>query len=259
MANSVWLFPKGFSLLSYIKVLGNNYFWRSFFNSVFYVVLITLLNNLNSVLAGYALARKGLVFRKIIIVYLLIPMFFSGGLIPTFILMINLRLYNTIWAIIIPATVSVWNIILVRTYINTLPQSLSESAIIDGASDFRILFSIILPLVKPIVAVISLYTAIGVWNNWFNAMIYLPRKPEWHPLQMFLTRVLIWGEMQSTATYSPTDGLDPELMKQSIINAAVGGQLKYTLIIVSSLPIILVYPFLQKYFIKGALLGSLKE
>lgn len=257
VAGEVWFLPVGFSLKSYERIFTSVSILRSFGNSVFFTVAITALNVVNSMLAGYALSKPGLVFRKGIVLYILLPMYFSGGLIPTFIIISKLGLYNTIGAIILPSIVSIWNIILARTFVAGLPVSLKEAAIIDGAGELRIFNSIILPLSKPMIAVLSLYTALAAWNSWFNYMIYLPKQTQWHPLQMFLTKVLIWGNMNSTLTLS--DNADPEIMKNKLLMAAVGSQLKYTVMVVASVPIILVYPFVQKYFIQGALLGSLKE
>jgi putative aldouronate transport system permease protein len=257
VSGNVWFLPKGFSLKSYGRIFTTVSIVRAFGNSVFFTVIITFLNVLNSMLAGYALAKKGLVFRKAIVIYILIPMYFSGGLIPSFIIMSRLGLYNTLWAIILPSIVSIWNIILARTYISGLPISLKEAAIIDGATEFCVFRTIILPLSKSMMAVLGLYTALAAWNSWFNFMIYIPRLVDWHPLQMFLTKVLIWGNMN--ATLSLGENADPELMKNKLLMAAVGSQLKYTVMVVSSVPVIMIYPFVQKHFIKGALLGSLKE
>ncbi|MBE6883914.1 MAG: carbohydrate ABC transporter permease [Ruminococcaceae bacterium] len=256
-ANSVWLFPKGLSFKSYEKVFSSPSILRSFFNSVFFTVLITLLSVTNAIMAGYALSKKGMVFRRGIVIFIMIPMFFSAGMIPSFVIINRLGMFNTLWAIILPSIVSIWNIILARTYITTLPPALREAARIDGANDFQILFTIIFPLVKPIIAVLALYTALGVWNSWFNFMIYLPKYPEWHPLQMFLVKSLIWGNM--SGALGVDIATDPELLRNKMMIAAIGGQLKYTVIMVASLPVIMIYPFVQKYFIQGALLGSLKE
>jgi putative aldouronate transport system permease protein len=257
VAGNVWFLPKGFSLKSYGRIFTSAAIVRAFGNSVFFTVIITFLNVINSMLAGYALAKKGLVFRKGIVIYLLIPMYFSGGLIPSFIIISQLGLFNKLGAIILPSIVSIWNIILARTYITGLPISLKEAAIIDGASEYRVFYSIILPISKSIIAVLSLYTALAVWNSWFNYMIYLPQRIDWHPLQMFLTKVLIWGNLNATLALG--DSADPEIMKNKLLMAAVGSQLKFTVMVVSSVPVILIYPFVQKHFIKGALLGSLKE
>jgi putative aldouronate transport system permease protein len=212
---------------------------------------------MNSMLAGYALTKKGLVFRKFFIMYLLIPMYFSGGLIPSFIIMSKLGLYNTVGAIILPSIIGIYNIILARTFISGLPESLKEAAIIDGAGEIRVFSQIVLPLSKPIIAVIGLYTALAAWNAWFNYMIYMPQKTNLHPLQMFLTKVLIWGNMNSVLSLG--ENVDPAVLKNKLLMAAVGSQIKFAVMVVATVPVILVYPFVQKYFIKGALLGSLKE
>ena len=256
-AGEVWLLPKGVSFISYKRLLNSTAIWRAFANSIFFTVIITFFNVMNSMLAGYALTDKNMPFRKAIIFYVLIPMYFNGGLIPAFINMTRLGFYNTLLAIILPGIVSIWNIILARTNISTIPASLKEAAIIDGASEISVFFRIIIPLSKPIMAVLSLYTALAAWNAWFNYMIYLPSKPNWHPLQMFLTRALIWGDLNATLALG--EELDPELMAQRMLLSAVGSQLKYTVMVTATVPIIIVYPFVQKYFIQGALLGSLKE
>ena len=256
-SNSVWLYPKGFSLKAYNQILHNNAIYRAFLNSVMYVVVITFLNVLNSMAAGYALSVKGLFARKLIVLIIMIPMFFSAGLIPTFIIITRYGMFNTLWAIFLPSLVSIWNIILARTYISGLPAGLKEAAIIDGANEFDIIFKIVLPLSKPIIAVLALYTALAVWNQWFNFLVYTPSLDDWHPLQMYLTKMLIWGNMSSVVKLE--GNIDPELIKNKLLMAAVNGQLKYAVIMVATVPIMMVYPFVQKYFIQGALLGSLKE
>jgi len=256
LTNKVVLWPVGFSLASYSQILVTPEIFRAFLNSVFFTVVITALNVLNSMLAGNALSKPHLVFRKGIVLYILIPMYFTGGLVPTFIIVSKLGMYNTLWAIILPGIVSIWNIILARTFITGLPPALREAALIDGASEIRVFRSIILPLCKPMIAVLSLYTALYVWNSWFNFMIYIPKLANWQPLQMFLTRVLVWGNMSSMLNSS---NMNPELIKQQLQLAAVGAQLKYAVMVVAMVPIMLIYPFIQKYFMQGALLGSLKE
>jgi putative aldouronate transport system permease protein len=256
-ANKVWFFPKGFSVAAYKRIMSLKIIYRSFFNSIFFTATITFLNVFNSMLAGFALTKRGLVVRKYIVIYIMIPMFFHAGLIPTYITIGNYNLFNTIWVIILPSIVGIWNIILARTYINNLPDGLREAAKLDGANDFQLLTRIIVPISKPIIAVLSLYTALGAWNSWFNYMLYLPTRPELHPLQFFLTKVLLWGEMQ--ATLHEGEGIDSELLLQKMKLAAVMEQFKYVIIVVATLPIMSVYPFLQKFFIKGTLLGSLKE
>ena len=256
-ANTVWLYPKGFSLKAYGQILNSDSILRSFLNSVGYTVLITFLSVLNAVFAGYALSVKGLFARKYIVLFIMIPMFFNAGLIPTFIIISRYGMFNTLWAIILPSIVSIWNIILARTYISGLPAGLKEAAIIDGANDFDVIFKIVIPLSKPIIAVLALYTALGVWNQWFNFLVYVPSLEDWHPLQMYLTKTLIWGNMSNVLKIE--GNIDPELIKNKLLMAAVGSQLKYAVIMVASIPVIMIYPFVQKYFIQGALLGSLKE
>ncbi|MDW7658534.1 MAG: carbohydrate ABC transporter permease [Bacillota bacterium] len=253
----VWLYPIGFSTKAYARLFTSSAIWRAFFNSVAFTGIVTTLNVLNSMLAGYALSKPGLVFRKMFVVMILIPMYFSGGLIPSFINIVNLGMYNTPFAIILPMAMSMWNIILARTFISRLPGSLKESAIIDGAGELSVFVKIILPLSKPIMAVLALYTALAVWNNWFSFMIYLPQRPDLHPLQMFLTKALIWGNMN--AALQMADVVDPEMLRDRALEVAVNSQLKYAVMVVATVPIMLVYPFVQKYFIQGALLGSLKE
>jgi putative aldouronate transport system permease protein len=257
VSNSVWLYPIGFSTKAFERLFSSRAIWRAFGNSVFFTGVITFLNVGNSMLAGYVLAKPKLVFRKVFVVLIVITMYFSGGLIPSFINITRLGLYNSPLAIILPSILGIWNIILARTFIAGLPTSLKEAAVIEGAGELRVFGSLIVPLSQPIIAVLSLYTAVGVWNSWFSYMIYLPRRPELHPLQMFLTKVLIWGNLQSMLQLGEL--VDPELLMNMMLQSAVGAQLKYAVMVVASAPIIALYPFVQKYFIKGALLGSLKE
>jgi len=256
-AGTVWLLPKGFSLQSFSRVFASGLIVRSFANSVFFTATVTILSGINTMLAGYALSKKGLVFRKFFIVYIIVPMFFSGGLIPYFLIITQLKLYNTLWAIILPGICSIWNIILARTFIRGIPDSLTEAAIIDGANEIQTLFLVIIPLCKPIIAVTSLYVALGMWNSWFNFMLFIPRLADWHPLQLFLAKTLIWGDIASTLQIGET--VDPEIIKNKLLLTSVAAQTKYTVIVIASVPIIAVYPFIQKYFVQGALIGSLKE
>ncbi len=250
-ANRVSLLPRGFYLDSYKIIVRDSKMWWAYLNTLIYVVSGTALVCLTSVMAAYPLTAKNLIGRKWIVRYLIIPMYFGGGLIPTFLLMNNLGLYNNRFAIIIPGAVSIWYIILTRTYFMTLPTSLKESAFIDGASNLKILFNIYIPISKPIIAVIGIYSIVGIWNSWFNAMIYLPSETL-HPLQMYLVRVLVQQTVDLTK-------LPMEDVKEAIQKILSNTQLKYAIIIFTTLPIIFTYPFFQKYFIKGAMLGSLKE
>ena len=171
IARTVTFYPKGFQLDSYKLIFEDNLLWRSYLNTIIYVVASTVLVVISSVLVAYPLTIPGLPGRKILVTYLLIPMYFSGGLIPSYLVMTKLGLYDNMWAIIIPSSVSIWYIILVRTFFSGLPGTLRESAYIDGASDLRIMFSIYLPISKPIIAVIAIYAIVGMWNSWFSAMV----------------------------------------------------------------------------------------
>ncbi|MCU6712157.1 carbohydrate ABC transporter permease [Paenibacillus sp. J5C_2022] len=245
--NSVWLWPKGLSLEAYKRVFDNPDVWRSYYNTLYYTIIGTAINVTMTLLGAYPLARKTFFLRKQLMVFIVITMFFSGGLIPMFLLVRNIGLYDTRWAILLPAAVGAYFIIIARTFLQGLPESLIESAKIDGANDIYILYKIILPLSKPILAVLSLFYAVGHWNSYFSAMIYLS-DPSLHPMSLYLVKILI----QNSAALV-------QEMAQDINRTMYAIQIKYALIIVTVLPILFVYPFLQKYFVKGVLIGSLKE
>lgn len=249
---NVWLFPKGFSFDAYEVIVRNPIMWRSFFNTVLYSVGAVVLTLFTSVTAAYPLSRKRMVARPFFKAYLYIPLYFNGGLISTYILVNSLGLANQIYTLMILNAVSIGYIIYIRFYFMTIPDSLPESAYMDGANDFVILYKIMLPLSKPILAVVALYTAVSVWNDYFMALIYLT-KQSLHPLQVFLMRVLVQESGELKAGMATLDQI------ARIQNAANSIMLKYAVIIFTSLPIICVYPFLQKYFVKGSLVGSLKE
>lgn len=250
-AMNVYLYPKGLDLGSYRLIVRDAKMWKAYLNTIIYVGCGTVLTLLTSVLGAYPLSVKNLAGRKWIVRYLIIPMYFGGGLIPAFLLMNNLGLYNTRWAIILPGAVSIWYIILTRTYFMGIPESIKESAFIDGATHLQLLFKIIVPISKPILAVIAIYTIVGIWNSWFGALVYLPNE-KLHPLQMYLYRVLVQQtvDLKELAFDEAT-----EAAKKVFSNV----QLKYSIIVFTTLPIVFTYPFFQKYFIKGVMLGSLKE
>ena len=247
----VYFVPKGFSLAAYETIVRDSRMWRTLLNSVMYAVSITGLMLITSILGAFPLTYKGLPGRKYINLYFLITMFFSGGLIPTFLLILRLGIYNTPLAIIIPACFSVWYIILVKSYFSSIPETLREAAKIDGANVYQILFYVYVPLAIPIVAVIAVYTIVNTWNSWFSAMVYLPSL-EWQPLQLFLRRILVQSQ-------TPSSVLDAEAAREMVRRQLAYAQLKYALIIFTSLPVLFTYPFFQKYFMKGIMLGSLKE
>jgi len=254
MAGKIVLLPVGFSLEAYEIVTATKEFWRSFGNSVFYVVIGCILMFLTTVLVAYPLTRPNLKFRKLITYYLLIPMYFGGGMIPAFIVITKLGLYNSPWALILPSCYSIWNIILCRTFMSSLPNELIESALIDGSDQFRTFLKIVLPLSKPVIAVIMIYTIVGVWNSWFNASIYTTNK-EIQPVQLYMKNVLA---ATTSLTNQMMNQLPAEIQAKYAEMALSGNQIKYAMIIIATLPIIFVYPMFQKHFTKGIMLGSLK-
>ncbi|MBP1990749.1 carbohydrate ABC transporter permease [Paenibacillus eucommiae] len=243
----IWLFPKGFSLESYARVFDNPDIWTAYGNTLFYAGVGTLLNILFTVLAAYPLSRRTFSLRTPIIILVTITMFFGGGLIPNFLLIKELGLYNTRWAILLPGLTSAFYIIITRTFFQSIPESLQESARIDGANDIGILMRIILPLSQPILAVLALFYAVGHWNSYFTAMIYLP-DVKLQPVSLYLVKVLVQDQQSMM-----------EGMMNQYDRALISVQLKYSMIIVTILPILFIYPFLQKYFVKGVMIGSLKE
>lgn len=245
---NIVLLPKGFSLKSYTIIFQDSEVWTSYFNTIWYAVVGTVINVLMTVLTAYPLSRRNFSMRNFFVIFIVITMYFSGGMIPSFLLVKNLHLYNTRWAIVLPAAVSTWNVIIARTYFHTsIPSEIQESATIDGSTEIGILFRVVFPLSLPIMAVVGLYSAVGFWNSYFTALLYLPSE-KLQPLQIFLMKVVV--KMQSTQhLLSGVQGFDRSMFSE---------QLKYAIIIVAILPIICVYPFLQKYFIKGVMIGALK-
>jgi putative aldouronate transport system permease protein len=264
LSMEVYFVPKGFDLGSYLVLIKNAKVWRSFFNTVVYVIAGTGLALITSAISAFPLTYKGLLGRKYVVNYMLITMFISGGLIPTFLLVMRLGMYDSPLALIIPGCFSVWNIILVKSYFSSVPEALRESARIDGASVYQILLKIYIPLSTPILAVIAVYSIVGIWNSWFSAMVYLPSL-DWQPLQLYLRRMLIdvagnlggGTGMGSGATVAQM--LSSDAAREMEARRIAFASLKYAMIIFTSLPVLFTYPFFQKYFMKGIMLGSLKE
>ncbi|MCY9589732.1 carbohydrate ABC transporter permease [Paenibacillus chitinolyticus] len=237
--------PVGFSLDAYANVFRNPMILKGYGNTFFVVVLGLTCNILLTSLGAYALSRKSLAYRKRIMLFIVFTMFFSGGLIPFYLTVKGVGLANTLWALIIPTAVNTFNLILMKTAFEGIPDALEESAKIDGANDFVILFRIVLPLSLPVLAVMLLYYGVGHWNSWFNALIFLQERSMF-PLQLILREILLQGEANANLGASEGDV------------AMLTVTLKYATIIVATVPILLVYPFLQKYFVKGALIGAIK-
>ena len=242
----VMLHPQGFYLKGYELVMKNRNIPIGYANTLINLVLGTLLNMAMTIVGAYALSRKGYMFKKTISMLIVFTMYFSGGLVPNFLLVQSLGLYNTRWALLLPGAVATWNLIVMKTCFQNVPAALEEAARIDGASDWVILLRVILPVSASTLAVITLFYAVGHWNSWFNAMIYLQDR-QLYPLQLFLREVLL--------TNSPTGTIeDPDsdiLYIEEVIRNAT--------IIVSTAPILVAYPFAQRYFISGVMLGSIKE
>lgn len=236
------------TLEAYKRVLEDKMIWRGFANSFFYSVLSTVISVFITLLAAYPMSKKELVGRKFFNTLFIITMFFGGGLIPTFILMNQLRLVNTIWAIILPGAFNVWNMILARTYYQSISKELREASQIDGANEVQHFFKILMPLCKPIIAVMALWGFVGMWNSYFDAMIYL-NDASLQPLQLMLRSILV----QNT----PQSGMIADIQSTAEL-AKMAELLKYSTIVVSSLPLLVMYPFFQKYFDKGVMVGSVK-
>ena len=245
---AMMFWPEDITFKYYKAVFENPMIFIGYRNTIFIVAVGTTINMIMTIFAAYTLSRKWLMGRRLFMVIIVITMFFGGGLIPSFLLVKQLGLYNSIWALIIPGAVSSWNIILMRTYFMGIPDSLEESAKMDGANDFYVLFGIILPVSTPILAVMTLFYSVGHWNSWFAASIYLKDK-NLYPLQLVLRSILLSGSLQDMGE----TGINTSPNAREIAKG-----LKYATVIVSTLPILFVYPFIQKYFIKGIMIGSLK-
>lgn len=233
---------------AYRRVLENNMIWRGFANSFFYSLVFTIISVLVTLLAAYPMSKKEFVGRNFFNAIFLITMFFGGGMIPTFILINQLHLVNTIWAILLPGAFNVWNMILARTYYQSIPKELREASAIDGATEIEHFFKIMMPVCKPIIAVLALWSFVGMWNSYFDAMIYL-NDAKLQPLQLVLRSILV----QNT----PQPGMIADIQSTAQM-AKVAELLKYATIIVSSLPLLIMYPFFQKYFDQGIMVGSVK-
>ena len=247
LQGKVSLLPKGFTLESYSKIINFNDVWMGYKNTIIYVTVGTLINLIMTTLGAYPLSRKDFFGRNIITALLVFTMFFSGGMIPTYLVVKSLGLTNTMWAMVLPSAISVYNLIIMRTFFQSIPYELQESATIDGASDFQILARIVLPLSKPILAVMTLFYAVTHWNAFFDALIYLTNRNK-YPLQLILREILIQDDVAGA------EGLDDDAIQQAM---SVEG-MKYAVIIIANLPILCLYPFLQRYFVQGVMIGSLK-
>lgn len=246
LKGEVFLWPKQFNLNTYAAVFDNPAIGRAYFNTILYTVLGTAISLLITAAGAYSLSKREMLFRKTFMVMVVITLFFSGGMIPTFLVVRSYDLLDTIWAMVLPGAISTWNLIVMRTFFSAMPQEVEESGKIDGLTDIGIFFRLVLPLSKAILATIGLFYGVSIWNNFFSALLYL-RDADLFPLQVIVRNMVLQGA--GGANGASNVGGDSLIVDES---------LKYATIIVTTVPILLVYPFLQKHFAKGALIGSVK-
>lgn len=249
IAGKISLFPQGFHLEAYQRVFANPEIWIGYRNTLIYTIVGTTVNISLTLMGAYPLSRKNFPWRRICMIFFTITMFFSGGLVPMYLLVNNLGLYNSMWAIILPTAINVYNMIVARTFLeSTIDEQLYESAYIDGCGNIRAFFAIVLPLSAPIIAVLILFYAVFHWNSYFEAMIYLKDR-SLYPLQLFLREILVLNQ---------SDNIMMDSIEMDTSKFLVAESVKYAVIIVSSIPVLVLYPFLQKYFVKGMMIGALK-
>jgi len=240
LRGEVFLWPVGFELTAYRIVFNHPYIWGAYWNTIVYTTLGTFISVTLSALCAYPLSRKHFFGRKFFMIWLMIPMFFSGGMIPTFLLVSNLGLLDTVWAVVLPGAMSVFNTLIMRTfYANNIPEDLEESSFLDGANDIQFFWYVVMPLSKAIVAVMVLFYGVTAWNSWFNAFLYMSTRDRF-PLQLILREVLLQGQI---------GGGDGEIIREGV---------RFATMVVATVPIMCLYPFVQKYFTKGVMVGSLK-
>lgn len=241
----VWLLPKGFNLDSYKRVFQDSEIWHSYANTIWYVCVGTLINLVMTTITAYPLARKKFWGRNFVMMAFAFTMFFSGGLIPLYMVVQKLHLIDTRWALVIPGAIATYNLILMRSFFEGIPEELHEAAKIDGSNDWGVFGRIILPLSKPVIAVMVLFYAVGHWNSYFGALIYL-NKTDLYPLQLVLRKILI---QLDSSNMTQDLAMQKDLVSQTI---------RYATIIVSTVPILCLYPFVQKYFVQGVMIGAIK-
>lgn len=248
----VTLLPVQPTLDGYATIFQYGPIWLGYRNTLFYTIVGTLINMAVTLPCAYALSRRDFVGRNVLSIFFAFTMFFSGGLIPTYLVVKQLKMLNTVWALLLPTAMSVWNMIIARTYFqNSIPAGLEEAATIDGCSNLKLFFQIILPLSQPIIAVMILYYAVGHWNEYFNALIYL-NDQNIYPLQLILRNILLLDQM-----FDMMDS-DPEARQEMMRLLQMKESMKFGIIVLSTLPVMVLYPFLQKFFVKGVMIGAIK-
>ena len=249
-AGQTMLFPVGFSWGGYERIFQDAMITRGYLTSITYTFLGTTVSVLLTCISGYALSKKTLPGRRAIMLFLLFTMYFNGGLIPTYLTVRDVGLFNTLWALIIPNAVSVYNLIIARTFFESnIPESLTEAASIDGSSNIGTMIRIVMPLSTPIIAVMVVFYAVGLWNNWFDALIYTT-KSDMAPLQLVLRSILI----KSQASSDMMMNMDANYAEKQKVTEMI----KFASIVVASVPMLIIYPFVQKYFSKGIMIGAIK-
>ena len=253
-SGQIWFWPKGFTVEAYRNVFSNRVIWTGYANSIVYMVSGTALNLAVTITCAFALSRSKLRGRNLIMGLFVFTMFFSGGMIPSYILMVRLDLIDTRWAMILPGAMSVWNMIITRTYYQaSIPEELYEAAKIDGCSDLGIFARIALPLSTPIIAVIGLFYGVSHWNSFFNALIYL-RSEALYPLQLVLRNILLLNQQ----LLMDLESIPAEQFEWYARQAMMAEVIKYALIFVASAPVLIAYPFVQRHFVKGVMIGAIK-
>ena len=248
-SGKVLLWPVNFSVSGYERVFNTDEIWIGYANTLYYTIVGTFVNVFVTMICAYPLARRGLPYKSFFSFLFAFTMLFSGGLVPTYLLARNLHLLNTRWALIIPGAKGVYQMIVTRTFlVANIPQELLEMSQIDGCNDFRFFWSFVLPLSKAVIAVTAMQYAVGHWNSWFSAFLYLSDDKK-YPLQMMLRRILVMNQIKAS------DYVDEETL---VAMEGMADLLKYSLIVVATVPILCAYPFIQKYFVKGIMIGSLK-
>ncbi|MBD2871712.1 carbohydrate ABC transporter permease [Paenibacillus arenilitoris] len=244
----VLLFPKDMTLQAYARVFRDGEVLGGFMNTLLYASTGTLINLAMTTMGAYPLSRPNLQGRKVIMLVILMTMFFNGGLIPTYMVVKSIGIINTYWAMVLPGAISVFHLIVMRTFFENIPQELHEAAVIDGSSQIRTLWSVVLPLSLPIMAVMTLFYGVFHWNSFFNGLIYLSDQSK-YPLQLIMRDILINSQMQDMMNLADESAVQQQLMGESI---------KYALIVVTSLPVLALYPLLQRYFVQGVMIGAIK-
>ena len=248
LRGEIGIFPKGFNVEAYKRIINDKDFYIEYANTILYTVTGTLLSLTMTILAAYPLSRRGLIGKKYLMFLFVFTMYFGGGMIPSFLLVKNLHMMNTIWALILPGCLSVYNMLIVKTFFMGIPESLMEAAKIDGIGDLGLLLKIILPLSKPIIATMTLFYAVGYWNDWFTALIYISDNNK-YPVTLYLRGIVMGLTKQAmSGNISATD-----------VTAVASKTVQGATVMLVTIPILCIYPFVQKYFVSGVMLGSVKE